>query len=469
MYFEKVYQEAPDALKLKFLDAIIRHNHKLKEEFVNFAGEKDGITPGLTYDKFAEIIEEFKGTFTALFENVDLENPDWDNYSPPHGGYIEDWEAYQLASEQEFENIFDDFREEAINQVIEQRPEILVAMLIGLYQSCEDADITDDNCSFDDVNEHLLSEHKNTLNSIIEKLRLSALSDHKIAIAFELFFRYCENEYATDTQFASQFEHLLLCLAEKSENQAHLLDILSQPGIEKDMYPELLLFLNKKTGNANEWLKAAQRLYRQNNAVANELLAHYHQTDTTAFLAIARELFETNQYAWAKELQHYLTPDNERELYVKVFWKLTVSNHDVNMYHKIREYLSESDFWELLKEFEWNIVFKVKLLEIEERFDDIREVVDKYKGTSDFAEIIAPIIGKYPDFCFRKIEELTTKTLQNERGRHIYQQIASWLSLAGKIEGFDAESQRLISQTYMHKPNLPALKDEMRKAGLARG
>ena len=469
MDFEKLYQNTPASLKLKYLDAIIGQNNKLKEEFINFVKGVEGKSEGLSYEGFVEIVQDILNDYKDQFEMVDTENPDWESYNPPYSGYIEDWEAYKYASEQEFEAIFEDFRNKAINAIVEQSPDKLIAMLIGLYEATQDADIEDEVCSFDDVNDHLLSEHKNSLNAIIDKLRLGALAENKIGSAFDLFLQYCANEYPENSFFPAHFEPLLIALSEKSDNPAHLLDLLVQSGIDQDSMPELLLFLNKKSGNATEWLKSAQRLYKQNVAVAQALLEYYFEADMPAFLATARELYPTSNYMWAEFLRQYLTPQLDKNLFVEVFRKLTVANRDIEPYYKIREFLTGTEFQNLLEEIKWDIAFRVKILEVEERYPDIKIEVEKNTDSRHFAEIIVPILKVYPEFCFRKIESLTTSTLQTARGRHIYELIASWLKIAMAIPGFEAESQRLILQTYTHKPNLPALKDEMRKAGLVKG
>jgi flagellar assembly factor FliW len=61
---------------------------------------------------------------------------------------------------------------------------------------------------------------------------------------------------------------------------------------------------------------------------------------------------------------------------------------------------------------------------------------------------------------------MVTSTLQNERGRSVYERVCKLLNLTKSIPGFEQEKMMLIQQTYTHKPNLPALRDEMRQAGL---
>ena len=468
MDFEKIYSDATEGIKIRFLDAIIKHNSNLKEEFVNFYQNKEDNTNTFLYDDYLKVVSGVQAAYKHQFESVDLENPDWENYHPPYSGYIEEWEAYRFASEQEFDAIFDEFRSKAINKIISQRPDELIAMLTGLYEATQDAGVPDEVCSFEDVNEHLLAEHKNTLDTIVEKLRLSALSENKISTAFDLFFRYCAVEYPGNAYFAAHFEPLLIALAEKSDKAGDLLSLFDQWEVEKSALPELTLFLNKKTGNSAEWLHAARQFYRTSIPVAKELLEYYFETDKAAFVATASKLFPANNCLWAEFLKQYVTPQLDKELFVKTFWTLTVTNREIEHYRKMRECLTEPDVNRLLEEIKWEKVFFVKILEVEKRYNDIKALVETTNEIWYLAEMISPILTVYPEFCFVHIKKMAISTLQNERGRHIYERIVEWLKLTENIPGFENEKQELVQQLYNHKPNLPALKDEMRKAGVVR-
>ena len=467
MDFKDIYSHTADSLKLKFLDAIIAHNKDLWKEFIAFTQGSNPVASDFTFEKFLEIVHTIQTGYKKLFEMIDTENPDWENYHPPHSGYIEDWEAYQFASEQEFEVIFEAFCSHAVDKIIEQHPGELMAMLIGLYEATQDAEVIDDVDSFEDINEYLLSEHTHTMNSLIEKLRLSAVSGHAIVSVFEMFYNYCNIEYPGNSHFAGHFEQLLIALAEKADDVEQLLELLNQSQTEAQWLPELVLFLNRKAGNHAEWLQSALKFYHNNVPVAKQLLEYYFETDNKdAFLEIAHELFPTDKYLWAEFLQQYLSPQLDEELFVKVFWLLTVKYNTIEHYNKIREYLTESDLNRLLMELEWNKVFMVQILEVEKRHADIKALVEKSHDDWHYAEMIEPILTVYPEFCFRHIKNKAVNTLHDQRGRDVYQRIATWLSLAQTIPGFGHENSVLIKQLYNHKPNLPALKDEMRKAGL---
>ncbi|MBN1927564.1 MAG: hypothetical protein JW798_17150 [Prolixibacteraceae bacterium] len=466
MNFEDIYFSAPDSLRLKFLDAIIWHNDKLKKEFILFKESSEQKPDVISDNAFVEIIDKTRSIYKHLFEGVNIENPDWEMYHPPHLGYIPDYEAYQYASEQEFEAIFENFVSKAINIIIEQRPDELIAMLTGLYKSIQNAGIEDDIGSFNDINEYLLDEFGKVTHAIVEKLRLCALSENRIKNAFIKFFGYCNKEYPGNEYFAKHFEPLLITLAEKSKNTENLLEIYDQSGIGKNTMPELTLFLYKRSGKHDTWLLSALQFYRDSEPVAKELLTYYYETNKEAFVSIARELFPANKYSWSRFLQNYISPQLDRELYVKVFIQLIISSHEIDYYHKVKPYLNDSDYNQLIKELKLNKTFLVLVYEANQSYSEIKTLVEENTSHWDFDKLIAPILTIYPDYCFKRIKNQAVKTLETERGRDIYMLIARWLKLCRQIPGYQHDTIILIQQVYTHKPNLPALKDEMRKAGL---
>ncbi len=466
MAFEDFYKNTPESVKLKYLDAIIAHNEKLQKEFMAYAGADPDETEKPDYDAFAATIKKLHSVYQNLFEEIDLENPDWDNYSPSHSGYIEEWQQYQEASEQEFQEYFELFHSQALDAIISQRPDELLAMLVGLYEAALNADVHDEFDSFDDVNEFLLAEHEHILWTIVEKLQISPLSDSKTVAAFDLFFRYCREEYPGNPNFVKHFDPILTALAEKSGDAILLLTMMEKAGIEQKILPELTLVLYKSSGNTDSWLQAALQLYRNSVTVARELLKYYHENDQAAFVKIAHELFPSGEFAWASFLEPYVTPQLDEQLFVKVCLTLIHSVHDIKHYQKVKPYLDEVTYNRMIKELTWNKVFLVKILVEDERYADIKDLVEKEKDRWHFDELIAPILNVYPDFCFAKIKAMVENTLANERGRSIYERIARWLLLARQIPGYDSDARHLIKNTYAHKPNLPALRDEMRVAGV---
>ncbi|HSO87310.1 MAG TPA: hypothetical protein VLQ91_12205 [Draconibacterium sp.] len=466
MPFEDNYSKTSDNSKLKFLNGIIGKNISLQNEFVNFIESEQNVAEVFPFKSFLELISSIKKKYLERLENVDIENPDWESYHAPHSGYIEEWEAYQQASEQEFETIFGEFLTDAINKIIGQKPVEIMAMLIGFYEATQDAEIEDDIGSFEDVNEYLLEEFTSTVETITEKLKMAAISEKLILSAIEKFAEYCDAEYPGNAHFVGYFEHLLIALAEKSSMPNQILSIIDQSTIERAAVPELVLLLNKLAGNTTEWLFSAKQFYLINTEVAKQLLQYYFETDKGSFVITANELFNKDKHVWAKFLKDFVSIELNKSLYVNIFRHLAVNEKQIKYYLKIREYLSDSEINRLLKEVDWDKLFVVEILEVEKRYESIREIVEKNSNDWQYEKLIRPIISVYPEFCFQHIKNKTIITIENQRGRDVYERIASWLKLTWKIPGFEIEKRDLILQLYNHKPNLPALKDEMKKAGL---
>lgn len=466
MAFEKYYKDIPDNLKIQYLDTIIAHNVKLQKEFMAYVKDHDANIENHSYNEFRALVDEVQEIYQTDIELVDTLNPDWNNYMPSHGGYIEEWEQYQEASEQEFQRIFQTFLAEALDKIISLRPDELLAMLAGLYEAVLDANVPDESGSFDDLNEFLLSEHKQIMASIVEKLRLSSLSDSKTGMAFELFFRYCNEEYPGNPHFGTHFEPVLLALAKKTSDSLRVLAMMEKVGIERNVFPELSLLLLKSCGNQDEWLLTARKMYTRSMAVAKELLKHYFENDQAAFINMAQELFPANASEWARFLQDYVTPGLHKPLFVKVFFKLLIQEHNISHYQRIKPYIDEATHQRIISELRWNKVFLVKIFAEDENYAAIRALLEKENNQWHFDELITPILSIYPEFCFAKIRDMVKTSLEGKRGRSVYQLIAHWLLLAKQIPGHGHDAMQLIIKTYHHKPRLPALRDEMRQAGI---
>lgn len=466
MNFKNLYENTTDKIKLEFLDAIISENQNLQTAFMNYANSVKDQTAGISFQRYSEIVTETTKYYKERFEEVDLENPDWENYRPTGSGYMEEWEQYQEASEQEFDEIFDEFKTRALDAVIQQKPDELMAMLTGLYEAACDADVPDPYDSFYDVNEHLLDDHKYVMHEVINKVLLSAISGSSVGNTCELFFRYAGKEYPGNEHFPAYFEDFLLALCGKSNQPGRILSILNQSGVGMQSVPQLVLLLHQKEGNTKQWLQSALQFYKRDYDVALQLLAYYFNKNKPEFLKLANELFEKEPGYWAKKLREYISAELDTALFIKVFYRLVVDEKSMTDFHKLRPYLPDEELEKLLQETKHDTPFIVRVLAAEHRYEEIKRMVELEPGDWHFPEMISPLLEVYPEFCFNKISTKARHTIENERGRGVYQRVVEWLQLADAIPGFKPQARLLARELYNHKPNLPALKDELRQGGL---
>jgi hypothetical protein len=67
---------------------------------------------------------------------------------------------------------------------------------------------------------------------------------------------------------------------------------------------------------------------------------------------------------------------------------------------------------------------------------------------------------------FRLLKDKCLKTATNERGRPAYQRIIDYLKVANEIPKKHTEIKQLVDNLYNWNPRLPALREELRVAGL---
>ena len=465
MNFKEIFDNATDKTKLDFLFAILEHNEKLKDEFTNYVETQGKSDKTPVYEMFVSVIEKYEQECREELEIIDVENPDWDSYTPSHSGYIEEWEQYQEATEQEIEAIYRFWQNSLIDTIIGQKIETGLAMLIGAYKASLNSEINDTIESLGDPNEFLVEQHEELMKYYIEKIKQAAINEHSIFSSFRLFLEYCEKEYPGNESYPRYFEPLLLALAEKSGNPETILKQIDNSEVKKKFLPQLILMLNKNAGNANEWLQSAKAYYLSDNKVAEELLEYYLENDIDAFNRTANELFEKDKYRWAKFLADKINEASDRKLFKNVFRELTIKDTKIEYYRKIKNILNEDEKEQLINTV-YNKPFKVQIFEEENQYDKIKQIVEKNTDSWDFTELIKPILNVYPDFCFKTIQNKALKTIENERGRNVYARIAEWLNLSKLIKGKETETKEIIMNLYNHKPVLRALRDEFKRAGM---
>ena len=157
----------------------------------------------------------------------------------------------------------------------------------------------------------------------------------------------------------------------------------------------------------------------------------------------------------------------DKDLFFKVFFDLTINKQEIRYYKKIRAFFNKDSFYELKQVLNYNPVFLVEILEVEKKHEEIKAIIEEnHKNIWDLEYFLHPVLKIYPEFCFGIIKSVTEIIIEKNRSRNYYQRIASFLQLGKNIPGYDNQLIELTMQLYNHKPSLPALKDEFRKAGI---
>jgi len=153
--------------------------------------------------------------------------------------------------------------------------------------------------------------------------------------------------------------------------------------------------------------------------------------------------------------------DNQLALMYK-----TLNSLNLEDYQKLNEEKKEVLKQELQKIFSSEYIrFLVKIYEFEKNYKAILEIANKQDYI--FRDVVKPIKNIYPKEIFEILKIYSLNILNSSnKNRQLYKIIVRRLKFIADIEEIKNEVNQFIEYLYNHKPNLPALKDEMRKENL---
>jgi len=230
-----------------------------------------------------------------------------------------------------------------------------------------------------------------------------------------------------------------------------------------------MLHLAKTIEDDELYLKVANEFYECDSEIALKLLNKYkalNQEDLFANIAKKLLLQEQNQH-YALNISENINKEKYEDIYRDALKAYLSYEHSITHYKLLREYLEPGERLLFIEKFRngYSTQFYIKLLEIEKAYEKILSFIQSNQSDYYLVEIIEPIVDVYPDEVFEIITHNVNR-LVKERGRKSYNKASQLLKLLLKTLSKKRELQLLISTLYNHQPPLPALKDELKKAGL---
>ena len=468
MDFERLFQDTEPSVKLYFLYSLLVKNERLRNQFSEFckqAGskERDGQDQNATLRLIIEKERECKSELEA----IDFEDMDWGEYVPRHTGYIPEDEAMEDMAEEQLTVVFSGWQA-SVTRLIENGQLLqAICVLLGAYDACLTATIKGEDDIYDDFKDNLLQFHEQLMDEVIPVVECTVKSDEQCILSIEAVIQNYKQRHNGITGYLKHFEPFLITLVENGDIAEKILATIRSTAIDEALLSGLIVKLYSFGENRKEWIKKAEQFLYDDLDVAKQALDFYWQHDALSFTLHGKELFRIHPYELCDFFRERLYPAFDREFFRDVLWFQTLRDKTVDLYEELREYLDESDKQDFLKEIKYDEVFKVMVLGMEKKYNEILEFVrNEVKHTWHFDEMITPILNIFPQEVAELIRIKINHTIEHEKGRHSYQRICRWLKLGLQIRGKEDEMRHMIQDLYSRKPALPALRDEMRKAGV---
>jgi hypothetical protein len=468
MDFKQRYNNTETSVKLNFLHSLLLKNQDLQNQFVEFCKQTSSQSEKpLDHKAVIKTIKGISGKFKTELETLDFEDIDWSSYVPRHNGYIEEYEACENFAEDQLTDIFNGWKAQVSRLIANGNISEASHVLLGAYDACVSATINGADDLYDHPTDNLLQFHKQLMMEVVPDIEATVKSDDQSTWAITAIFASYQKNHAGMTDYLKHFEPFMITLVENKNVADRILTTIQEKAIDEALMPGFTVKLYSFVASPAEWAKKAGQFLYDDLDVAQQLLDYYWINDPGAFLKHGKKLFELYPYELCDFFRERLFPMFDRDFFRDVLWFKTERDRTTALYEELREYLDDKDKLEFLEKIRFDNVFKVKVLEMEQRYDEILDLVRKeVTHTWNFPELITPILNVFPQEAFELIKVKITYTIKNERSRSSYKHICVWLKLALQIHDREDDTRHLIHELYNRKPALPALKEEMRMAGV---
>ncbi|MES2732621.1 MAG: hypothetical protein V4714_12765 [Bacteroidota bacterium] len=494
--FEDFFTQASQEVRNTFLRILLSKDENIRAQFVQFVryqelepGEPENEAAGMRAVGVAPLVnvDTIRDTIFQRLSDMSFDELDYDEYGQEYSYYVESWEQAQHIAEKMIDEVLAEYTEKAI--VFIQKADLLNAfrVILGMYegtiQVIEPA--SDDLCIFDGggYNDAVMSQFDEQIGMLIEHINQIIPAEVVVMQVFDLLVNRFQKYANGDEIFTAegqvlynwkQFEPLLLSLLVSPVVAEHLLDLLKTNEAIDQSTAFVMLRIAELKRDEGLWCEVAENFAGLEKNIAQQLLEKYYvQGKMADFYRVATKMMKAYAHDFDQYILSTVTVEGNHALYLSALESVTKRLYSLEHYLELRNYWKPSQRNAFIDEVSkgYNHLFYMKLLETEERFDEILQLVKKVQsnGVSDFEKFLSPIVQLYPTDCFEIVVAKCEQELQSGgRGRYSYQQMAKWLKELTIVKSLEEEIKAYCLHLYTCKPILPALRDELKKIGLVR-
>ena len=459
MSFKEIYKRTKTDKKLNFLIQLLEKDSSLQKQFIAFSKEEnlDKIV-GVDIDKLRGMIWQ-KISFLDTDAIMDERYSSFDYYDD------EGDMGYEIL-----ENVFNPYYQQSLDYLDKGNYLDAFRVMLAIYevQTLEAPDVEDENYFVfgDEIESYIETTISTCLAGFNESLVGMVVSTTMVESLITLFFeRYLANE---EYRF-HHFEYFVKVLIDEKSKAQYLLNIMNKHEFYSHESATILLHIAKVLEDDTLFLKVANEFYSSNSDIAIKLLQKYktlNQDD--AFAKVSNVLLEKeNHYFYTLFIIENINKEAYQELYIEALKRYISDKYSIPHYKLLREYLNDSKRLTFIQKFDnsYKRLFYVQLLALEEQYPIILKFIQNNNISHNLREMLEPIVSVYPDEVYEIIIKHCNKPIE-ERGRGNYSTASKLLSLLLKSPSKDEALTNYVQKIYNSKPNLPALKDELKKTGL---
>jgi len=474
--FTNLYQSLSEKDKSDYLFNLLENNSILKSDFIRYFESSyeqlrlETVLPFSFNEQLASITEKADEVAETLGE-LDFEEPDWDRFQGS-GHYVPDYEVAQIVAEDEASDIFEEFVFDLKTVLQTGNLTDIISDFTAVFHGITCAEINDpDNNLGDLANEYFIDELKKLVKESHESLAIRVFAEIDYQNALELAFRFDALYYGEEKDYLQFISGILISTVKNKALAQMVWTAKTKFNSRLNLVPEFLNKVTKLIGDKKIWVESMESCFLQDLNSSIDLMEHYYENRIDEFEKTAPRLwgaFSTNVLDYLLDKVAKGTP-----FHVSLLKKNASQKSDSASLELLKQYILPEETVEFIDSMVANNA-KARFYAHEKLFDKLIILINvnclEYHQTYsmvDFSIVIPYLFDDRPIVAWEMIQKMITiKMASSKRSRDTYAYVASLLIMAKRIDGIDQEIRTLTSNLYNNKPNLPALKDELRKAGI---
>lgn len=461
-FYQDVFQRATADQQAQFLIQLFEQNATIRELFEQFIHPAN--TSTADYIAAQEIYQSIRHRLPLLEFQYESEH---------------EIEAFRYENDDlnadNYAEVFAPFGQKVIDLLKEDNLSNALRILYGIYAAVQNLEQLDwrDYAVFADNLYDLkfpFVEWEITTADQLKEMPIS-INAAKTALALlfqsESFFPLTNGSDASIQFVPAQFTNVLRVLTKEQEVLNYLLTLLEEERYYRLENVHLLLYLLEKLKKQARWIEVSEDFASNSPAVAKRLLQYYltmHQQED--FYRLARTTFDLFPNAVIPFLLKHVQPEKDTALAIDLLRYQTETNQDINAYRQLREYLTLEEQNDLLERNISNAAFYVKLLEVDQRYQDILTYVKERRHYFHISEMIAPILQIFPEESYEILTQRAIQDIQTgAQNRTGYKWAANNLKPILTIKGYEKVAKDFGKKLKKKYSNLPILVEELKAAG----
>lgn len=478
MEFDHLYARLSDRQKLDFLAFALQEKPELKDELKYYFRDlpfQAAAWQANTVDSYMQTLEQEIPRLQSTLEAIDFDDIDWGRYKAPSDRYVPEYEAHDRVVEEMAEEFVDQAYDEALTTIDKGDAGRGMMQVLALRIAIHAADLDSEGWGNEHLRYTLQNAFKYRLREAIPFITNSVRSDGERTLLSEMMVRglvrYENGPDARDEWdergAVGLFEQLLETLLASKGVAVSLLQQFAKAEVNLESLPTYRLALLRVAEDEEAWIKVAESSWDKTTELAIQVLEYHKSRDRNLFVQWAELAFEKFNHRISAYLCESLSPDTEPDFWKRIMTFQISQEHKIERYQQLRPYLDPKEKQAILDTLNsGHELFRMQIYDCEGRKDLIVKHLEKDPSSWRFDEILPMIQADYPDRAYDLTRERVLSMMVSKSGRGYYAQIAAYLKTMLTHTPRRAETVSLIMQVYNRKPALPALRDEMRKAGL---